>query len=443
MSKSRDKLLKLCVFLVFVLLGIWSLLSYGRVISNTFDGSGATDFHSYWYSGHFLRQGNDPYQAFFTKQEPIIPVKYLDGKVVSTLPVAQLGLATTPANTAPIVMLLAIFSFFSWPIAKILWMICNLIFMLAIPCMIVRLWSDKIVDRISQENLFIGLTFWALLAARNAAGNGQTTLFVFVLMLLALLLAKKNWGMAGLALGIALSKYSLSLPLVLFLLYKQKYRIVATSLATQIAGVITMSLLTDTTFLQVVNDYILMLQLHNTQQGIHLATLMPGSSIVTFPIVTVFTIIVYGFCGYWVLINYKRLPASEKTFSELHILTILVLWTLLIAYHREYDAVVFILYVTLIVCGLRRDRWLLSKQTKYGLMFLLLLSILWMSRPGSITLSFLPDQLAYLWMSVSGTMVTVILMVSLGITVALLYRIPIASSIILQPSITGANKLNV
>jgi len=89
--------------------------------------------HSYWYHGHYVKAGEDPYQAFF------------DGVVTENLPPAQPGLANTPANTAPLVLGLSIFSWLSWTQAKTFWMFINLCLTLLIPGLVIRLLPEKTV----------------------------------------------------------------------------------------------------------------------------------------------------------------------------------------------------------------------------------------------------------------------------------------------------------
>ncbi|NKQ36716.1 MAG: hypothetical protein HF973_14020 [Chloroflexi bacterium] len=113
-----EKGIYLLLFLMLPASIIFALFSVREVLLPR----GSADFHSYWFSGHFLRQGTDPYQAFFDRRVPSVPVHYVDGLTTEQAPVAQPGLAITPANTAPITLLLSLFSWLSWPSAKLLWL---------------------------------------------------------------------------------------------------------------------------------------------------------------------------------------------------------------------------------------------------------------------------------------------------------------------------------
>ena len=93
--------------LFFFTTGILSII---YMVTKTIDSSGAIDFHSYWYAGHFIRQQSDPYQAYLEDLTPQTPVSYLDNKIIEHLPIAQAGLARVPANTPLFVLLLSPFS---------------------------------------------------------------------------------------------------------------------------------------------------------------------------------------------------------------------------------------------------------------------------------------------------------------------------------------------
>ncbi len=52
-------IISVALMLVITLVVFWH--SMGQTLSPL----GATDFHSYWYHGHFVRLGENPYRAFF------------------------------------------------------------------------------------------------------------------------------------------------------------------------------------------------------------------------------------------------------------------------------------------------------------------------------------------------------------------------------------------
>lgn len=416
-----EVLLRLCLVVMLLM----SVLSIARSVTNTFAASGATDFHSYWYYGHFIRQGANPYRAFFADEKPSVPVKYLDGVITETLPIAQSGLAAVPANTAPIVLLLSIFSLVSWPLAKTLWMLCNLVLMFVIPWLVIRLLFYGNSLRVTRK-LLICFAFYGLLGTRVTIGNGQTTLFVFALMLGTLLAMGKNWLASGIMLGFALSKYSLALPVFLFSLYKQKYRTIGTSLLVQVIGLLSVSFLGGDSPLLIAEDYFLMAQHHAARSGIHLASLFLFFNEDTLTIAILFgTSIVLGLSILWCLRSDKlRRQVPVISFAEFHLVTILTLWTLLVAYHQVYDTLVAILFFALIIYGLERpELWRLSQRQRSSLTATLIVSAFLLSLPGTFMASFLPGSILSTYLDVINNAITVTLVLMLGTSVWLLYQI--------------------
>ena len=116
-----------------VLLAGWAVLSLVLAIWNTFTPLGGNDLYTYWYAGLFIRQGEDPYAAFIAHQQPDLPITFLDGEADSIDDIKIPGLVPAPANTYPLVYLLTLFSFLTWPSAKVAWLICNLVLVFIVP----------------------------------------------------------------------------------------------------------------------------------------------------------------------------------------------------------------------------------------------------------------------------------------------------------------------
>lgn len=79
--------------LVGFVLAVIAFVSIGRVLTKGIVNR-ETDFHSYWYAGHFIWEGEDPYRAIFEEREPRLPVRYWDGLVVTEGKIAQERLAS-------------------------------------------------------------------------------------------------------------------------------------------------------------------------------------------------------------------------------------------------------------------------------------------------------------------------------------------------------------
>ncbi len=199
---------------------------------------GSRDYHQFWYAGQFIIQERDPYEAFFDGEKPNLPIHYADGVTVSQYPVAQ---ARPGDHTfqypghAPHAH--TIFLFFLVD-CKVVIPYSNFGLMLVTGWLALRHIPFGGVKLPRIQELLIFLIYFDFSATRIAIENGQTTLLVFLLMLIALIFSKRAWVIAGLALGLALSKYSLSIPIFLFFLYQKNFKVLLLAVAVQLSGVI-------------------------------------------------------------------------------------------------------------------------------------------------------------------------------------------------------------
>src|SRR5262245_47731673 len=168
--------------LLIVGLVLGGILAIASDVRKAMVPSGGVDLHSYWYYGEFVRAGLNPYIAYATKAPLPAPVHFLDGSVVKANAVSQPHLAKTPANTAPILLLLSLTSFFPWKEAKVVWFICNIVLIAVIPWFALRLLPPSL-QLTPVLQWVAALSFYAMAGNRVAVVNGQTTLLVFLLML--------------------------------------------------------------------------------------------------------------------------------------------------------------------------------------------------------------------------------------------------------------------
>lgn len=399
---------------------LWALASIAQMFANTLSYSGGADFHSYWYAGHFIRQGTNPYRAYFTGESPSLPVTYLDGEVTRSLPIGQTNLNIVPANTAPFVLVLSIFSFFSWPLAKILWMICNLIFMFLIPWLVVRLFpADKPFS--FQAVLLLHLVFYGLSGTRHTVGMGQTSLIILASMLGALITRHDNRLVSGILLGFALSKYSLALPVFLFFVYKRAWRVLAISATVQIAGLWAIAQISGDSPVLLVQQYTSMLLQHIDDTGINLSNLIPGNSLLAIVIVSFGTLVVAGLLANWIRQSSGPPDRPGHALNDFHILTILVLWGLLVAYHQLWDTVAVIFCIALIMHGLDQHLWSLSDRQRLFVTTALAIFVVVASFSAKLITPF-SDKPVMFWVIRIDASVTVALVFMLAMTMWLLYR---------------------
>lgn len=414
--------------LLLCLLGLvgLTLLSAGRAVSKTADSAtGGLDFHPFWYNGQAWRQGQNPYRAFIEQQEPSLPIHYLVGVPSTTPPLAQPGLAKIPTNTAPLFLLLSPLAHLSWPFAKWTWLFINLVLLLSLPTLIIK----RLPQTDSVEKLFIYLAIFSFTSTRVAAWLGQTTFLVLVLLLLAFHLRERRPWLAGILLGLALSKYSLALPLVLFLVWGGKRRnwlVLFTSFAVQLLGLLIISLVSGDTPWQIGQHYWLIFQrvANSSFSGIQLSILFPDSAFGQIIVPILLTVLVFG------LLVWQRYKIGNQTdwLVENLVFSILMLWTLLVAYHGVHDLVAVALLFTFIPLITRPiEIWQLSKQGKRSLMMIVMLLFGVFLLPGNIVAALLNPTLGALWLRLFDYAHVFALFLLLSISFWLLIKLPVAS----------------
>lgn len=402
--------------LLIILLTLLVLSSIGRVVySIIFTNETGDDFHSYWYSGLFIRQNTDPFVAYLAHKTPQLPISHLTGQTTDFSQTADLQ--HTPANTAPVVLLLSLFSWLPWQSAKIIWFLINLILLILIPLLLIYFLTPH--PPMPKTAVLIScLIFYALMATRPALATGQTTILVLTFIIFSLIFEEKSWLVAGIFLGLALSKYSITLPIFLYFLGKKQFKILATSLVIQFLGILIISGISSSTLWSIIQSYYQIMLVHINQSGIHLAELFATNSVMRTVGPILLTVIVIALFLRQYLHHQSNLTTvrSDK-FINLHILAILSLWTLLVAYHRAYDGLILIFFIVMIMYGLTwPERWQLSanQRTSVGVYFAGAMIILFM--PYNIISALIPGQIIQylLWGMVKIVILTLVSM--LGVT---------------------------
>lgn len=397
-----------------IVLALLALFSLVRIVSRAQDAPGGVDFHSYWFSGHFVRQGENPYAAFARRAEPELPISYLDGTITTSLPVAQPGLARTPANTAPLLLLLSLFSWFSWPVAQWMWLAISVGLMLWTPWLALRLLPASPPRWLSW---WVALAFYAFTGVRVAVWSGQTTLIVFVLMLLAHRAVERRPWLAGLALGLALSKYSLALPLALLWLYRRRWLPLLLALLTQVAGLLIVSTLANGGLADTLRLYWQLFLRHANQPGIHLGGFWPQS--------TLWQILAAAAIGLTVLAalwRWRRQSPAPTAYNDLLLLALFSLATVLAAYHRLYDVVPVILFLATAAYALSLPPAWLTVRQQTGLALVTATVVGLLCLPGEVMGRVLPASLAPLYLTAANALITAALLLGLAVTIWLLRR---------------------
>lgn len=325
---------------------LYAGLTLAYMLYNSFTNPlGSIDFHSYWYAAHFLREGRDPYQAYLTTATPTPPISYVDGITVNDDP-AQSRLQQVPVNTAPILLLLSPLAYLSWVPAKGVWLALNTLLMLVAPWLTLWLAEQHDIKLSRWGQLAVAVAFYAIAAPRFVVGYGQTSMFVYDVMIGALLLYRSHPLGAGVALGIALSKYSLVFPILLLFAYWRQWRVLAVAGAVQVLGLLAINVLGGTTPLTTIQAYLALALEHTAKSGIHIGSLYNGSALFRVLAPIGLTLVIGA--------GFYRLRSQFASFGEFSLIVIGLLWGVLVVYHRMYDGLLILPFLVLLVWGANR-----------------------------------------------------------------------------------------
>lgn len=374
---------------------VYAVSVLGYILIETGKSLGSRDFHQFWYAGHFILQGRDPYQAFFAQEPPRLPIRYVDGVTINQYPVAQPELEITPSNTPAMLLILAPFALFSWGDAKWSFLLINFVLMLITGWLVLRRVPFAGVKLHPVDEFLIFLVYFDFSATRIAIENGQTTLFVFLLMIVSILYAERSWVKSGLAMGVALSKYSLSLPVFLFLLYKRNFKAALLAIGVQILGVLGMSVVSGNSPVTIVYENIQLFFRLFDQPGIHLSRwfeFLSDNHYVSLIPALLMTAVTFLLILFWTYRRSREAASRSHTVIDFHILTILFIWVLLVAYHRLYDALILLFFVVLIFKGLAYPNvWNLAQRERTFLLGLMATLPLILILPARIVDMFIPE----------------------------------------------------
>jgi hypothetical protein len=204
------------------------------------------------------------------------------------------------------------------------------------------------------SKLLVFVIALAMVSTRAVLNNGQTTFIVIVLSLLALLLRRRAWLLAGLCLGIALSKYSIVLPTVLYLFFEGRARnllILGSAALVQVLGVYLISQMSGDALLTVVQQYATLfgnLAQADTEVGVQLSRLVGAGNAAQVVLSLVMTAgLLAGLALWW-----RALSSSEAALRPLFdyaMWVVAILWTMLVFYHGGYDLIVILPAVPLLL----------------------------------------------------------------------------------------------
>ena len=235
------------------------------------------------------------------------------------------------ANQFPsLLMLLIPFAPLAPLTARYVWIVCNLIFT-ALIIFLLRKTFLKDMDKY----LFIILSLLMIAGTpyRNQVGVGQHTLFAFCFFLLAVYFSeyseKRNAVLTTLALFICYFKYTLTVPLVLYFVYKKRYKEVVISAFMHVILTGVSAWWLSDSFLNMIIKPLKVSSNLASEGGLDISALLNGS-----PVSYVLALaIMIG-----LLVLAIKLPEGY----DQSLMAALILWSLIITYHRTYDFFVMI-----------------------------------------------------------------------------------------------------
>ncbi|MDA1128321.1 MAG: glycosyltransferase family 87 protein [Chloroflexi bacterium] len=397
------------IFVVLIVaLAVYAAASFAIATVNTMERTGGTDLYTYWRINHFTRVGEDPYKAYLDRAEVELPVRYVDGPVATTRPIAETDEEQKlPGNSPPMLFLLLPLSYLSWPVAKVVWMIMSVALVLVTPWLALRLLPIKLSPVIW---VMMSFGYYGLPGTRAAIVTGQTALIVIALVFLTfhLVLGKRNL-LAGLALGIALSKVSVAMPLFIYLLYKRNWVALAVGVGVQTAGFIAMAFVRGGSPVQVFVDFASIAGAHARLTGIHLTGLFHPGTPVSIVVGVIFSLaVLLPLWRYAAKVEDKG-PKSEL--RDFMVFAVLGLWGLLGVYHRAYDIGMALPAIVLLLYGVSsRCAWNAWGLTQRQSIVLFLTGVFFISLP----VRFVEDAIGVWWESFAVGSITVVLLVLLA-----------------------------
>lgn len=405
---------------------LWGLLSTFQIVRGALDESGGNDLYTYWYAGLHIRQGTDPYRAFLDGRDPILPIRFLDGEATEKAQIIRPELQPAPGLTFPLILLLTPFAWLSFQLAKIAWFILLMLMNLLIPWLLLCALFKKRQHSIFLYTVMLAI-FMGFSSTRYASISGQPSILVIALMLISWIVARDRPTLAGLLLGIALSKYSLSLGFwIYFTVIEWRPKLSITAAGVQFLGLYGLARLGDSNILQAVDGYIQLFLHHAPMEGIQLTSLLPGIDAYSPTLAAVLTLMI----GIPLILLRKRIPSGTAAIATSPVLrtlflTILTFWSLMVAYHRAYDLQVFIIALGLILLiwqtplHVQKNRAIVWISGIYAVLSLAILSF----PAGGLLRSWLPAALGPVWIRLVLRASTWVILVGMALSLAFLKRL--------------------
>lgn len=236
------------------------------------------------------------------------------------------------ANQFPsLLMLLLPFAPFSPLMARYIWIACNILFTILIVLLLRKTFLKEMDD---YGFIILSLLMIAGTPYRNQIGVGQHTLFAFCFFLIAVYFSeyreKRSFIVTSIALFVCYFKYTLTVPLVLYFVYKKRYKeIIASVIPHAVLTAVGAWWLNDSFINMIIKP--LKVSSNLSGEGSFDLTVVFGGSAIAYVAALIVMVIL--------LIISLKLPEG----FDCSLMSMLTLWSMVITYHRIYDFFVMIL----------------------------------------------------------------------------------------------------
>ncbi|MCR5405588.1 MAG: DUF2029 domain-containing protein [Lachnospiraceae bacterium] len=266
------------------------------------------------------------------------------------------------ANQFPsLLMLLIPYTFLPPLVARYAWIVSNLAFTAGI---IILLRKTFLKD--ADRELFIAAMMLMLAGTpyRNQLGVGQHTLFSFFFFLLAVWFDEHKHGKTGFAgtvicLFICYFKYTLTVPLVLYFVYRKRYARIAVSVILHVILTVLAALWLGDSVINMIIKPLKVSSALAAEGGMDFGALLKGS---VFAYVLAFAVMI--------ALLVMALKLDEGMDGQF--ISVLILWSLIITYHRTYDYFVLVVVLAFFIAGERsRGIWIFYSVLILAVFFVL------------------------------------------------------------------------
>lgn len=216
--------------------------------------------------------------------------------------------------------------------ARYAWIVSNIIFT-ALMIYMLRLTFLKDIEK--ENFIILSLLMVAGTPWRNQIGVGQHTIYSLLFFLIAVYLAENdnkrfNVLLSGLLLAVSYFKYTLTAPLALYFIYKRKYKELLISVIPHIILTVFSAVWLNDSFINMIKKPLEVASALTGEGGMDIGS-VAGASKASMLIAMVIMLLLLVMC-----------IVTEEG-KDYQLISILLLWSLIMIYHRSYDYFVMIL----------------------------------------------------------------------------------------------------